>query len=267
MHFTYATHIPLYFMSTLMHPLAFQRFDAALAQLNWQSLQLSYRNGYDPSERIYQVGECEFRVKDTPQGFTDSYGLINYLSPQEDLNDPETIGQFHEKVMRKLEESYRVQQITIDSQRRTVLLQQVWENEILPEIADELDFFQLTNYDLVVKDNSFRLHLGDEPRMEGPKVDDYIIIRGFFYPLEVSIYAIYLNKLFQFFGMLHEPGDKDWDGAMGRVQAYIDRFYSLAKTLQHLLEKHVLDEQFMPPKEYQSFAELMGEQVPAQTVE
>ncbi len=248
-------------MSTLLHPVAFQKFDAALAQIDWSPLQLSHRNGYDPSERIYSVGDCEFRVKDTARGFTDSYGLVNFLAPQDDLEDPETMNGFREKVLRKLEEAYRVQLITIDSQRRTRLLQQVWENEILPRIADELVFFQLNNYDLVVQENSFRLHLGDEPRTEGPKVDDYIILRGFFYPLEVSIYAIYLNKLVQFFGMLHEPADKDWDGTMGRVQMYIDRFYNLAKTLQHLLEKHVLDEQFMPPREFPSFAQQLGETV------
>jgi hypothetical protein len=61
--------------------------------------------------------------------------------------------------------------------------------------------------------------------------------------------------------MLHEPADKDWDGAMGRVQMYIDRFYNLAKTLQHLLEKHVLDEQFMPPREFPSFSQQLSEPV------
>ncbi len=28
------------------------------SRLNWQPLELSYRNGYEPSERIYQIG-CE----------------------------------------------------------------------------------------------------------------------------------------------------------------------------------------------------------------
>lgn len=247
-------------MSTLSNPIAFQRFDTALSRLNWQPLELSYRNGYDPAERIYQVGECEFRIKDTPQGFTDNYGITNYLTPQDNIDDPATIRQFQQKLIKKLEEAYRVQFMTKDSQRRTVLLQQLWETEILPQIADELDFFQLTNYDLVVQDNSFRLHLGEEPRIDGTKVDDYIIIRGFFYPLEVSIYAIYLNKLFQFFGMLHEPNDKDWDGAMGRVQGYIDRFYALAKNVQGLLSEHVLDEQFMPPREFPKFAEQFAPQ-------
>ncbi len=240
-------------MSTTTYPVTFQKFDAALSKFDWSPFSLTYRTGYEPGERIYQVGECEFRVKETPQGFTDGYGLTTYLRPEENPENPETLDQLREKVIQRLEESYRVQMMTRDSHQRTLLLQHVWETEILPQVVEELEFFQLTNYDLVVQDNSFRLHLGEEPRIDGYKVDDYIILRGFFNPLDVSIYALYLNKLFQFFGMLHEPGDKDWDGTMYRVQSYIDRFYNLAKDLRNLLEDHLQDERFLPPREFPGF--------------